>query len=252
MINISVSGGMGKMGKRICHFINENPDTELVGIIEKSGHPEISAKVGNISVTENISEGIKKADIIIDFTSTENTLNLVDICAQENKKIVIGTTGFDSGQTDKLKIFAGEIAILLSPNMSIGVNLMYKMAKDITERLPAYEKEIIEAHHRQKVDSPSGTAIKLAGIIAGSEDKPVFGREGKVGPRQKNEVGIHAVRGGSIVGEHKIMWIGDNDIIELTHKAQTRDVFAQGAVQAAIWLSKKNSGRLYDMEDVLS
>ncbi|MDA3792601.1 MAG: 4-hydroxy-tetrahydrodipicolinate reductase, partial [Elusimicrobia bacterium] len=180
----------------------------------------------------------------------KSSLQNARICASEVVPLAIGTTGFSPKELETIKGYSENTPVLVSPNMSIGVNLIFKMVKEITDRLPGYEKEIIEAHHNRKVDSPSGTAKKIADIIAGKDDKYIYGRAGSAGPRDKNEIGIHAVRGGNIVGEHTVMWISPYDRIELTHRAGSRKAFAEGAVRAAVWLSGRKNG-FYGMGDVL-
>ena len=240
MIKISVCGGLGRMGKRVSHQIEENPQTELSGIIDCIEQEGVC----------NISEGVDCADVVIDFSTPSATIELLKVCLEKEKKVVIGTTGFDAHQKEEIIKASKKIPVLLSPNMSVGVNLIFKIVNEINKGLKGYDKEIIEAHHNKKVDAPSGTALKIAEIIS-ADDNFVYGREGKVGTRKKNEVGIHAVRGGNIIGEHTVMWIGPYDRVELTHRAESRDVFASGAVRAAIWLNDQKSGRLYTIKDVL-
>jgi len=252
MIKISVSGGRGKMGDRICRMIRKNKELELSGIIEGAGHPDTGKEFYGLRVVSDASEVMDNTDVFIDFSRPEATMSLLEKCRANKKKIVIGTTGFSIDQLDEIKKASEEIPVLLSPNMSLGVNVMFKIVHEISRQLPGYAKEIIEAHHERKVDSPSGTAEKIIKIISKPEEKVVHGRCGEVGPRQADEIGVHAVRGGNIVGEHTVMWIGANDRLELTHRAQSRDIFAEGAVKAAVWLSSKEGGSLYSMEDVLS
>jgi 4-hydroxy-tetrahydrodipicolinate reductase len=251
MIRISVCGGRGKMGLRVCSLVKEDPELELSGIIEYQGHGDIGKDIDGVEVTSDIVQGIEKADVVIDFSSPGGALGLVSECAGKAKKIVIGTTGLSDSEVSTIENAAKKIPILLSPNMSVGVNLVFKIAGEINKSLPDYEKEIIETHHNRKKDSPSGTAAEIARILCSEKDKLVYGRKGNVGPRQKNEIGVHAVRGGNIIGEHTVMWMGPYERIELTHRAGTRDVFASGAIQAAKWLNSMEPGRLYSMSDVL-
>jgi len=251
MISISICGARGKLGQRVAAFVDADKDLSFAGLIEYSGHPDISASMYGLNITSDIAEGIKDSDVVIDFSSTDTSVELAGICAKLSKKAVIGTTGLTPEQIQNISDAACDVPILLSPNMSIGVNLFFKMASVITDSLEGYEKEIIEAHHNKKVDSPSGTALKLAEAIKRDGEKLVFGREGKIGPRESSEIGVHAVRGGSIVGEHTVMWLSDTERIELTHKAVSRDVFASGAVKAAKWLAGCDEPRLYSMEDFL-
>ncbi len=251
MLRVGVSGGRGRMGKKITGLVVDNPDLKLTGILESPAHQDSGKSVSGVKVSSDIKSAVKKADVIIDFSSPENTLELAGICAGKGVSLVIGTTGFTGSQKKELKKYSGEVPVLLSPNMSVGVNLIFKIAREISRSIPDYEKEIVEAHHNKKADSPSGTAQKIADIISGKEDKQIYGRKGNVGARDKNEVGIHAVRGGNIVGEHTVMWVGPHDRIELTHRAASRSVFAGGAVRAARWISKIDKPGLYSMADVL-
>ena len=250
MTKIAVSGGLGRMGRRICRIVADSPEAELSAVIESPGFPETPGSyLGAEVTTGTLPAG--EADVVIDFSHPLNTLDILDECVRSETKLVIGTTGFDEGQLDKIKSAASETAVLLSPNMSIGVNLLFRIAGIITESLPDFEKEIVEAHHNRKADAPSGTALKIAEIISRAGDEVVNGRSGKPGPRKKGEIGVHAVRGGGITGEHTVMWIGEHERIELFHRAETRGIFASGAVRAALWLKDRPSGKLYSMEDVL-
>lgn len=252
MIKISICGARGRMGSNVMRLVQENIDLELAGLIEDPKHKDISFMVDGMNVTSDISLGIKDSDIVIDFSHPASTMKLITECTNNNKKIVIGTTGFNPDEMAEIKKTAEKTPVLLSPNMSVGVNLVFKLVKEITDKLPDYEKEIIEAHHNRKVDAPSGTALKIAKIISKSDDTLVYGREGKTGPRKKNEIGIHAIRAGNIVGEHTVMWVGPYERVELTHRAESRDVFASGAIKAAVWLNNQPPGKLYSMDDVLS
>ncbi len=249
-IKITVSGGMGRMGRRICRLIEEDSYLKLAYILESANNKYCDKIIDGVSVTDNIDVAVDVADVIIDFSCIDAAMKTIDVCLKKNKKIVIGTTGFSPEQLKEISEAAKTIPILLSPNMSIGINLVFKLIKKITANLPGYEKEIIEAHHNQKIDSPSGTALKIAEIISSENDKLIFGRKGNPGPRQNNEIGIHAVRGGNIIGDHTVMWIGPYEKIELSHSAQSRDVFASGAIRAAVWLNEQKSGRLFNMQDL--
>ncbi|MGM0441438.1 MAG: 4-hydroxy-tetrahydrodipicolinate reductase [Elusimicrobiota bacterium] len=252
MLKIGVSGGRGRMGQKITGLILDNPDLKLSGVLENPDHGDCGKTIDGIKVSSDIEEVVKKSDVMIDFSSPENTLKVAKVCSAEKVKLVIGTTGFTKKQKEKIKKYASSVPVLLAPNMSVGVNIIFKIAKEISQSIPGYEKEIVEAHHNKKADAPSGTAQKLADIISKKEDRQVYGRKGRVGERDKNEVGIHAVRGGNIVGEHTVMWIGPHDRIELTHRASSRGLFASGAVRAALWLAGEEKNRLYSMQDVLA
>lgn len=252
MINISIFGALGRMGQNVIKVIKEDKDLSVAGLIEHPKHEGIGTEISGLTVTSDIKDGIRDADVVIDFSTAQTTLNLIKVCKEKGKKIVIGTTGFSDEQMKSIKKCADEIPVLLSPNMSLGVNLVFKIAGLINETLADYEKEIIELHHNKKLDAPSGTAMRIAEIISGNESRLVHGRTGTAGPRDKKEIGIHAVRAGNIIGEHTVMWVSPYERIELTHKAQSREVFAVGAVKAAIWLENQSPGKLYSMEDVIN
>lgn len=245
-----VSGGLGRMGLRISKLVKESSVLELSGVLERDGIPNTTKEYLEAPVSSSL-ELIAGKDMIIDFSSPENSIRVAEAAAREKAALVIGTTGFSSRQMEKLGCAAEDIPLLLAPNMSLGVNLLKKIARMITDALPGFDKEIIEAHHNRKADAPSGTALLFAEAIKNKGDRFVFGREGAPGPREAREIGIHAVRGGSITGEHTVMWIGDHERIEIAHSAETRDIFASGAIRAAEWLIDKPSGRIYTMEDVL-
>ena len=250
MVKIAVSGGLGRMGKRICRLIDKEPDAELVAVIERPGHPDIDGESYGAAVTSDISE-VNRADVVIDFSLPDQTMKILGECLRGGAGLVIGTTGLNGSQVEEVRTASEKTAVLLSPNMSVGVNLLFKLAGEITDRLPGFEKEIVEAHHNRKVDAPSGTALKIAEMISREGDKTVTGRSGSCGPRRPGEIGLHAIRGGSITGEHTVMWIGEHERIELFHRAETRDIFASGALRAALWLNTRKAGKLYSMEDVL-
>jgi len=257
MINISVIGGKGRMGERIINAINNDIDVKLSGVIVSKNSPFIDTAVSNsnIKITEKIEKTIHDTDVYIDFSSSEATLNNMTKIAESGKALVIGTTGFSDQEKKQIEKASLKIPIVFSPNMSIGVNVFFALLKEAGSFLKEYDTEIIELHHNKKKDAPSGTAIKAAEYIAGitgkSEDKWIFGRHGISGERSNDEIGIHAVRLGDVIGEHTVIFAGNNERIEITHKAHTRDNFAKGAVIAAKWIKGKPNG-LYDMFDVLN
>ncbi len=253
MVKITVSGGRGIMGRLICRAVEESPDSELSGILEAPGHPDEGKEFSGALVTSDTAEASEESDVIIDFSVPEATMNILPAAIEKKKAVVIGTTGFTTSQLEDIKTAAAEIPLLLSPNMSVGVNLLFKTAAMINEFLKGlgYDLEIIEAHHSRKADAPSGTAVRLFDILSDGSQEMVNGRSGRPGPRKEKEIGMHAVRGGSITGEHTLMWVGQQDRIELTHRASSRMIFAQGAVRAALWLSNTERGKVYGMEDVL-
>ncbi len=250
MYKLCVSGGRGVMGKRISQLADSNDKLKLELILERPGHPDMNEKFFGAAVVDDPS-AVSRADVVIDFSLPDSAMKVLRECRKSGKSLVIGTTGFTEEQLQEIKKASSEIPLLLAPNMSAGVNLVFRIAREISEAMPEYDKEIVEAHHNRKVDSPSGTAKKIAEVIKRESEKIVYGRKGQAGPRGKGEIGVHAVRGGNITGEHTVMWIGDHERIELSHKASSRDVFASGAIKAAVWLSDKKPGRLYGMQDVL-
>ncbi len=264
MIKLTVCGAAGRMGSRIIALSKENEKLKLVGAIESKANSKLGLDAGvvagmgemNVNITDNLEKVIRDTDVVVDFTSPEATLEHLEIVEKNKKSIVIGTTGFSNEQITKIQKVAQKIPIVLSPNMSIGVNLLFKILKDVAKVLgDDYDIEIIEAHHRMKKDAPSGTAIKMAKVIAEAvgrnfDEVAVYARKGIIGERTKKEIGIQTVRAGDIVGEHTVLFGGLGERIEIIHKASSRDTFARGALKAAVWLHGKSAG-FYDMGDVL-
>ncbi|MCX7988808.1 MAG: 4-hydroxy-tetrahydrodipicolinate reductase [Thermodesulfovibrio sp.] len=264
MIKLTVCGAAGRMGSRIIALSKEYEELKLVGAIESKTNPKIGSDAGvvagigplGVEIMADLKKIIKNTDVVVNFTSPEATLEHLEIVKKSKKPIVIGTTGFSNEQILKIQKISKEIPIVLSPNMSIGVNLLFKILKDVAKVLgDDYDVEIVEAHHRMKKDAPSGTAIKMAKVIAEAlgrnfDEVAVYARKGIIGERTKKEIGIQTVRAGDIVGEHTVMFGGLGERIEITHKASSRDTFARGALKAAIWLYGKPAG-FYDMGDVL-
>ncbi|MDD5687725.1 MAG: 4-hydroxy-tetrahydrodipicolinate reductase [Elusimicrobia bacterium] len=250
MLKLTVCGAAGKMGKMIIERALADGSFVLSGAIESQGHPAIGQTIDKIKITDNFDAAVKLSDVIIDFTSPDATLEHLEIVRVNKKALVIGTTGISESGIKKIENTSNEIPIIFSPNMSIGVNLLFKLVNEIADVLPDYDVEIIEAHHNQKKDSPSGTALKLADIISKKlKLSKVYGRFGNVGLRKK-EIGIHSVRAGDIVGDHTVIFAGAGEQVEVVHKAHSRETFAVGAVKAAKWLSGKKPG-LYSMQNVL-
>jgi len=253
---IVIIGAAGRMGKRIIELSLEDKDVEVVGLVERSGHSLIGKKLFSSlpELCDNLDKVIKNADVVIDFSSIDNFEQNIKITESNGKALVIGTTGFNVAQVEIIKLASKNIPIILSPNMSLGVNTLFKTLDFILNILKDkdYDIEIIEAHHNKKKDAPSGTAKKLMEIIKSyrPSTKFVFGREGLVGERTKDEVGIFAIRAGDIVGEHTVIFSSLGEKLELKHTATSRDTFAKGAIVAAKWLKDKVSG-MYTMYDVL-
>ncbi len=264
MINVVVTGAIGRMGQRIIRLLKEEEGMRLSGALEHADHPDTGKDVGEligigtlgVPLSTEAGELISPCDVVIDFTLPEVTVPLFRKVAGAGKSMVIGTTGFSEEQITILRTGARKTPHLLAPNMSVGVNLLFKILPRVAEALgPDYDVEIIEAHHHFKKDAPSGTAVKLAEVIAEAlkrdpEAACVHGRHGLVGERKQEEIGMHAVRGGDIVGDHTVMFCGTGERIEIVHKAASRDTFARGALRAARWIVGKPAG-LYSMLDVL-
>lgn len=264
MIRIVIAGAAGRMGSRITALSREYPDLKLTGVFEKRGHSAIGKDIGSIigigeigiKLIDNLEDIVGDADVIIDFTTPNSTKENIKVAHKNNKAMVIGTTGFSKDDINEIEPLIGSMPCVMASNMSTGVNLLLKVLQDIARVLgDDYDIEIIEAHHRLKKDAPSGTALKMAQVIAGAlqrnlDEVAVYTRKGLIGERSKKEIGIQTIRAGDIVGEHTVIFGGLGERIEITHKASSRDTFARGALRAALWLAGKPAG-LYDMQDVL-
>ncbi len=235
MIDIAVLGSCGKMGKRIISLIAKDNGLKLTGALEMHGHPELNTLIDGVRISDDLND-LKKADVIIDFTPIAEKSELIDAVLRFKKCLVIGTTGLNSEQVKKIEKAAIQVPIVYSPNMSVGVNLLFKLIREAAVKLKDYNVRIKEAHHIHKKDSPSGTAKKMAQIIANGTGKEV--------------ADIQAIRGGGIIGDHQVIFESELDTIVLSHSAKTRDIFAKGSLEAAIWLVNKPAG-LYSMQDVL-
>ncbi|PIU82726.1 MAG: 4-hydroxy-tetrahydrodipicolinate reductase [Elusimicrobia bacterium CG06_land_8_20_14_3_00_38_11] len=234
MIKIVVCGAAGKMGKMVISRILADKELVLSGAIEWREHHAVGQQIDEINITDNFSEALKLSDVAIDFTNMDATLFHLDIAKKQKKPIIIGTTGITDEGVERIKNASTEIPIILAANMSVGVNLLFKLVEEVAVAIPGYDVEIVEAHHNQKKDAPSGTAIKIAEILK----------------TYKKKIVIHSIRAGDIVGEHTVIFAGNGERLELIHRAHTRDTFAAGAVKAAKWLFGKKPG-LYTMRDVL-
>ncbi len=264
MNRIIVTGATGRMGGRIIALLKEYSELQLAGALEKKGSEGIGRDIGallgtgetKVLLSDALENIIGNGDVLIDFTAPAATLQNVKLAAENKKAVVIGTTGFSKDDIETIRHLSGKIPIVLAPNMSVGVNLLFKILQDVARVLgDDYDIEIIEAHHRLKKDAPSGTALKMAQVIAEAvkrnlDEVAVYARKGTIGERTKQEIGIQTVRAGDIVGEHTVLFGGLGERIEITHKASSRDTFARGALKAAIWVAEKKAG-LYDMQDVL-
>jgi 4-hydroxy-tetrahydrodipicolinate reductase len=261
---VGVVGAAGKMGRTLIALIHDSDQLELVAAVEQPGSSSIGVDAGDLAnlsstgviVSDDLNAVASSIDVLIDFTIAPATVSHLEICLQHGARMVIGTTGLDNTQRERLIEVGQDIPIVFASNYSIGVNATFRLVEMAAEVFgESVDIEIIETHHRHKVDAPSGTALSLGEHIAGVldrkiEDVAVFGRHGLTGARDRETIGIHAIRAGDIIGEHKVIFAGTGERLEITHRAQSRDNFAQGAVRAATWLAAKEAG-VYDMQDVL-
>ncbi|MBU2707973.1 4-hydroxy-tetrahydrodipicolinate reductase [Zooshikella marina] len=264
MIRIAVVGAAGRMGRTLIQAITESNECQLTVATDRADSSLVGADVGelaglgkmHIKLSASLDSCKDQFDVVIDFTRPEHTLNNVALCQQWNKSIVIGTTGFSDEQKQQLQDAAQSTAIVFAPNMSVGVNLCFKLLELAAKVMgDDADIEVIEAHHRHKVDAPSGTALRMGEVVADALGRDlktcaVYGREGITGERDRQTIGFETIRAGDIVGDHTVLFATEGERVEITHKASSRMTFAQGAVRAAKWLAKKETG-LYDMQDVL-
>jgi len=265
MINVIVAGAAGRMGSRLVALIKDSVALTLFGAVEEKGHHALGEDAGEIAgcgkagiqITDDLPRLLERGDVVIDFSTPEATLHHLRAVGQRRRAMVIGTTGLNASELEELKSMTRHIACVFSPNMSVGVNLIYKVIGEMAKTLgDEYDIEVIEAHHRLKKDAPSGTALKIAEVLASAVNRDlnqvgVYARKGLIGERKKQEIGIQTIRAGDIVGDHTILFGGMGERIEVTHRASSRDTFARGALRAAHWVVKQQPG-LYDMMDVLS
>ncbi len=264
-INVIVAGAAGRMGREICSIILNHSECRLAGAVEYPAHKLIGQDIGEIigygtcgvKLSASLAETGITDGVVIDFTSPENTVSQISNAPAAGLKFVIGTTGLSAGQVDTVRKASAGRAVMLSPNMSLGVNFLFHLTRIAAEKLgnAGFDIEITEAHHRFKKDSPSGTAKRLGEIAAHAigltyEQAARHGREGIVGERTGKEIGMHAVRGGDIVGDHTVLFAAMGEHIELKHTATSRSTFAHGAVHAATWMASREPG-WYSMSDVL-
>lgn len=262
-IKIAVAGAGGRMGRRILTLAQQNPEFQIAGALEKGDADILGMDVGSltgqdsvgIKVTADLEEALAPAQVLIDFTHPAATERHLAAASRLGKNLVIGTTGLSEKTRGLLKRASKQIAILQSANMSRGVNFLYELACRAARVLEEYDIEMTEAHHRMKKDAPSGTALELARLIAqvkGWDPKKAFlyGRQGETGERKKETLAIHALRGGDVVGEHTVSFLGEGEILELHHRATSRDAFARGALAAAKFIAGRRRG-LYNMGDVI-
>ncbi|HAD80959.1 MAG: 4-hydroxy-tetrahydrodipicolinate reductase [Candidatus Edwardsbacteria bacterium RIFOXYD12_FULL_50_11] len=255
MINLIICGAGGRMGQALIEACRENSDFTIAGLIESQGHSMIGQKFGDTlpELSADLGKIIDQGDVVIDFTSPEASLNNARIAAQHKKPMVIGATGINDGQMKELQELSQKVPLLVSSNLSIGVNLLYDIISRAAKTIPGnFDVEIIETHHKNKKDAPSGTAKKLLSeITAVRGGRPVYQRENSSQPRAEGEIGVVSIRAGDIVGEHTVIFAGPGERLEFTHRAHSRRVFAEGALAAAKFLAQAKP-RMYDMKDVLA
>jgi len=264
MNNVILCGGCGRMASKVAQLIYQDNKLKLTGIVESYSHPDVGKGWGvtvgqgktEIMIIDDLEAIIQDADQIVEFTNSEVSLQHLEIVAKYKKTMIIGTTGFSGEEMAKMKSLSQNIPFLFSPNMSLGVNLLFKLAAETAVSLgDSYDIEIIESHHRFKKDAPSGTAKKLAQEIAKAknislDEVGIYGRQGIIGERKREEIGIHSIRGGDITGEHTVMFTALGERIELTHRAHSRDTFAHGTIQSIKFMEGKPASS-YEMKDIL-
>jgi len=270
MIKVAVTGACGRMGSGIIKNILQQDDMDLVAAIEAPQSPQEGKDIGEaigvgplgveISAAENLAEALQKsqADVLVDFTIADAAVNTIKTTADCGVNLVVGTTGFSEEQLQEIRkvISKNNVKAVISPNMAVGVNVFFKILQDLAPVLADYDVEIIEAHHKHKKDAPSGTAMRAFEIISqelgrDTEEVGVYGRKGIVGERTAREIGIHAVRGGDIVGDHTVLFAGDGERVEIVHRASTRQAFISGVIKALKFIPSAKNGEISDMADVL-
>jgi len=262
MTRIAIAGAAGRMGRNLVVACSETDDLELTQALEREQSPSIGSDTGllaglapnNVLIQDQLDAAA--FDILIDFTHPSATTKHVDFCVQHGKKMVIGTTGCDAGLEQKMQQAGQSIALVYAPNMSVGVNLCLELLKTAAAVLgDSVDIEVIEAHHRHKVDAPSGTALKMGQVIAETlgrnlDECAVYGREGQTGARDRKTIGFESIRAGDIVGDHTVMFADEGERIEITHRASSRMTFARGALRACRWIEQQTQG-VFSMQDIL-
>ena len=263
-MNIAITGAPGRMGRTLVQLVHEATDLTLTGATDRPGSKLLGQDIGalcglgdsGVTLVDDLSQLPASVDLVIDFTTPEATMNHLATCVDRSLALVIGTTGLDDEQKAQITQAANTIPLVFAPNMSVGVNVLTNLVEQAARILgDDYDVEIMEMHHRHKVDAPSGTALALGeaaakGLNRNLKECAVYGREGAEGPRDTQTIGFATLRGGDVVGEHSVIYAGDGERVEITHKASSRNTFAQGAVRAARWLEGKPAGH-YGMRDVL-
>jgi 4-hydroxy-tetrahydrodipicolinate reductase len=268
-LKVVIAGCSGRMGHVLLESVFADKDLQLHGALDRVSNPQLGRDAGEqlgvvstIKVTDSIDDALKNADVLVDFTRPEATMAYLDACQKYDVKMIIGTTGLSAEQKLAIEVASKNIAIVFAPNMSVGVTLLINLVQSAARVLnEGYDIEILEAHHRHKVDAPSGTALRLGEAAASALGRnlaecAVYGREGVTGERDPSTIGFATVRGGDVVGDHTVLFAGTGERVELTHKASSRATFALGALRAAKFLGEKNAvtgkkSGLFDMQDVL-
>jgi len=265
MIRTIITGVTGRMGSTLLRLARDAEDLQVVGATERPGSVAVGLDAGlatrlgalEVQVVDDLGRALDaaKADVVVDFTSAEVSMAHAEACAARGVAMVVGSTGFTPESTAALAAYAKSIPVVATPNMSVGVNVVFRMAAELARVLgPEFDVEVLDAHHRMKKDAPSGTALRLAEAVAGALGRSkadfTFARKGAVGPRPAGEIGVQTLRGGDVVGEHTVFFFGEGERVELTHRATSRDQFGLGALRAARWVVGRAPG-LYDMGDVL-
>ena len=264
MIKVVIAGVTGRMGHALLESIFADAETELFGALDRVGSPQVGRDAGEqfgkntgVYISDNAVETLQDADVLIDFTRPDASMGYLEICQQHQVKHVIGTTGFTVEQKAKIEAAAKNTAIVFAPNMSVGVTLLLNLVEHAAKVLnDGYDIEVVEMHHRHKVDAPSGTALRLGeaaaqGLGQDLKDCAIYAREGVTGEREAGKIGFATLRGGDVVGDHTVVFAGIGERVEITHKASSRATFALGALRAAKFLGNQKTG-LFDMRDVLS
>jgi 4-hydroxy-tetrahydrodipicolinate reductase len=264
MIEVVVCGVAGRMGQRLAQLVASSDDLELVGAVEQPGHPAVGRDIGALlgqatkgwPVAGDPRQVVERGRVVIDFTAPEATLACGEVCAARGASMVVGTTGLTSEQREEFVRRVASIPCVLAPNYSTAMNVLFRLVEQAARILgDDYDVEVVEAHHRLKVDAPSGSALRLAeqaaaGLRRNLSEVAVYGRQGVVGKRTQKEIGIHAVRAGDLVGDHRVLFGAAGECLELQHRATSRDAFALGALRAVRFVARAKPG-LYDMGDVL-
>jgi 4-hydroxy-tetrahydrodipicolinate reductase len=262
-VNVAIAGAGGRMGRALLDEVLRAPDLKLAAALEQKGHTAVGKDAGllagapcGVAVVDDVARALPGCDVLIDFTRAEAAAANLTACRRQGVRLVLGTTGFSDAQKREISEAARDIAIVMSPNFSVGVNVAFRLLETAAAALGGdYDVEILEAHHRHKVDAPSGTALRMGEMVARAlgrdlKKHAVYGREGVTGERKSETIGFATVRGGDLVGDHTVMFIGTGERLEISHRASSRANFAAGALRAARWVAQRKSG-LYDMADVL-